>query len=152
MQILRNLGFYISIFFLIIGGLIFSESLTLEYYSDYGPGPGLLTLWTSILIIVLSLLYLFTVIKKEFINLSEVFPKGEGFINIIVCIGSLILFIMIVPSTGFLIGSIVLLLILFKRGYNWLWSIGLSVSVSLIIFGIFGVLLEVPLPTNSLGW
>jgi putative tricarboxylic transport membrane protein len=152
MQLYKNLGIYISIFFLIVSGLIFFESLSLEYYSDYGPGPGLLPLWTSGIIIVLSLLYLVFSIKKDIIDISAVLPKGEGFTNILITMGTLILFIVVVPFTGFFLGSILLLIILFKRGYNWYWSIGLSLVVAVIIFYVFGYLLQVPLPTNKFGW
>lgn len=149
---MKNLGIYISLFFLLIGGVIFWESLSMEYYSDYGPGPGLMPLWTGGAIIVLSLLFLGISVKKEIILFSKVMPKGEGFINVLVCMGSLLLFIIIVPYTGFLIASIITLCILFKRGYNWYWTLGLSTSVAFIIFWVFGILLQVPLPANEYGW
>lgn len=149
---LKNLGIYISLFFLFIGGIVFSQSLSMEYYSEYGPGPGLLPLWTGALIIVLSLFYFGITIKKDVILFSEVLPRGEGITNVLVSMGSLILFMIIVPYTGFLIGSIITLLILFKRGYKWNWALGLSVTVSLVTFGIFGLLLQIPLPVNEFGW
>lgn len=149
---MKNLGVYISLFFLLIGGIILSESLSMEYYSDYGPGPGLLPLWTGGLIIVLSLIYLGITIKKDVILFSQALPKGEGLINVITCMGSLILFMIIVPFAGFLIGSSITLFILFLRGHKWPWALGLSISVAVIIFGVFGVLLQVPLPVNEFGW
>ncbi|MEH7084929.1 tripartite tricarboxylate transporter TctB family protein [Neobacillus drentensis] len=149
---MENLGIYLSLFFLLLGVVVFSQSFTMGYYSEYGPGPGLLPLWTGGLIIVLSLFYLWFSIKKEIILFSKAIPKGEGLINVITCMGSLILFMIIVPFTGFLIGSTITLLLLFKRGYKWPWAIGLSVTVSLVVFGLFDVLLQVPLPVNEFGW
>lgn len=149
---MKNLGVYISALFLLIGGVMFYESLSMEYYTEFGPGPGLMPLWTSAFIIVLSLIYLVVTIKKDTIILSEVLPTGEGLINVLVGIGSILLFIVIVPVTGFIIASILTLFSIFKRGYKWHWSLGLSVSLSLIIFGVFSMLLQVPLPTNQYGW
>ncbi|WP_174350799.1 tripartite tricarboxylate transporter TctB family protein [Paenibacillus sp. JMULE4] len=79
-------------------------------------------------------------------------PKGEGLINVLVCAGSFILFIIIAPLLGFLIGSTITLFLLFMRGYKWYWSLGLSASISFIVFWVFGILLQVPLPVNDLGW
>jgi len=149
---LKNLGVCMAVFFLLFSGIMFWESLSLDYYSEYGPGPGLLPLWVSGLIFVLSLIYLGIALKKEIILFSDVLPKGEGFINVMVCVGSLVLFMIIVPFAGFLISSTITLFILFKRGYRWYWSLGLSASVAFIVFWIFGIVLQVPLPVNDLGW
>ncbi|TVY07950.1 tripartite tricarboxylate transporter TctB family protein [Paenibacillus cremeus] len=149
---MKNLGVYMAIFFLIYSGVMFWESLSMDYYSEYGPGPGLLPLWVSGLIFVLSVAYLVMSFKKEIILLTNVLPKGEGFINVVVCMGSLVLFMVLVPFTGFLIGSTVTLFILFWRGYKWYLSLGLSASIAFIIFWVFGVMLQVPLPVNELGW
>jgi putative tricarboxylic transport membrane protein len=149
---LKNLAFYMSLFFLLFGGIMFWESLTMDYFSEYGPGPGLLPLWVSGLIIVLSLLYLISAFKKDIILFSQVLPKGEGLINVLVCIGSLILFMVIAPLAGFVIASTLTLFLLFLRGYKWYWSMGLSASIACIIFWVFGIILEVPLPVNDLGW
>lgn len=149
---LKNLGVYICAFFLLIGGVMFYESLSMNYYTEYGPGPGLLPLWTSAALIGLSLLYLVVTIKKDVIPLAKVMPKGEGLINVAVGIGSVLIFIVAIPYTGFIASSTLILFCMFKRGYNWYWSIGLSVVVTLIIFVTFGMFLEVPLPTNDYGW
>ncbi|WP_248928410.1 tripartite tricarboxylate transporter TctB family protein [Paenibacillus hamazuiensis] len=149
---MKNLGVYMALFFILFSGIMFWESLSMDYYSEYGPGPGLLPLWVSGFIFVLSIVYLVVALKKEIILFSKILPKGEGLVNVLVCAGSLILFMIIVPFAGFLIGSAVTLFILFMRGYRWYWSAGLSVSIAFIIFWVFGVILQVPLPVNDLGW
>jgi putative tricarboxylic transport membrane protein len=148
----KNLGVYISVFFLLFGGIMLWQSLQLDYYSDYGPGPGLLPLWISSAIIVFSVLNLVLSLKKNIIRIADVIPKGEGLLNVLACIGAFLLFIIIVPYVGFLIGSTVMLFILFSRGFKWYWAIGLSVLIAGIIFWVFGILLQVPLPVNELGW
>lgn len=149
---MKNISVYMAVFFLLFSGVMFWESLSMSYYSEYGPGPGLLPLWVSGIIFVLSVVYLVTAFKKDIILFAHVLPKGEGLVNVLVCMGSLVLFMVLVPLTGFLIGSTVTLFILFLRGYKWYWSLGFSASVAFIIFWVFGVMLQVPLPVNDLGW
>lgn len=148
----KNLGIYIGVFFLLIGAIIFAQSTQLDYYGKYGPGPGLLPMWMGGLTVVLSILYLRTTIKKDVIPFAEALPKGEALANVLACIGAVLLFIVIVPYVGFIAASMIMLFILFKRGYNWYWTLGLSAATTLIIYWSFGVLLQVPLPSNRLGW
>lgn len=149
---MKNLGVHIGIFFLAVSGVIFVQSLRLPYYSDYGPGPGLLPVWVSGIVGVLSLISLAVAVKKEKRDLAALLPKGEGMINVLTSMGSILLFLVIVSYTGFLIASIAALFFLFQRGYRWHWSLGLSVCVSLVVFFIFEVFLRVPLPANEYGW
>ncbi|WP_375162508.1 tripartite tricarboxylate transporter TctB family protein [Paenibacillus sp. Pae15] len=141
-----------AVFFLLYSGIMFWESLSMDYYSEYGPGPGMLPRWVSGLTFVFSIIYLVISLKKDIILFSRILPKGEGLINVLVCAGSFILFIIIAPLLGFLIGSTITLFLLFMRGYKWYWSLGLSASISFIVFWVFGILLQVPLPVNDLGW
>ncbi|ALS21117.1 tripartite tricarboxylate transporter TctB family protein [Paenibacillus naphthalenovorans] len=149
---MKNLGVYMAVFFLLYSGIMFWESLSMDYYSEYGPGPGMLPRWVSGLTFVFSIIYLVISLKKDIILFSRILPKGEGLINVLVCAGSFILFIIIAPLLGFLIGSTITLFLLFMRGYKWYWSLGLSASISFIVFWVFGILLQVPLPVNDLGW
>ena len=128
------------------------QSLSLDYYGEYGPGAGLLPLWVNCFIIVLSLGYLVMAIKKDIILFQKVFPKGDGRVNVLISMGSPILFLIIVPYVGFIVGSIITLFILYMRGYKWYWSLSFSAALSFIIFWVFGTLLQVPLPVNNFGW
>ncbi|WP_279386458.1 tripartite tricarboxylate transporter TctB family protein [Paenibacillus xerothermodurans] len=139
-------------FFLLFSGIMLWESSSMDYYGEYGPGPGMLPLWVSGLIFVCSIVYLCIALKKEIVPVSKILPRGEGLINVLVCIGSLILFMIIAPLWGFLIGSTLSLFLLFSRGYKWYWSLGLSASTASIVFWMFGIVLQVPLPVNDFGW
>lgn len=149
---MRKLGVYVALFFLIYGGVFFGLSLSLEYKSDFGPGPGFLPAWTSGLLLVCSVIYLAIAFKSEIPFIKDVLPKGEGFINVLVTIASLILFMVIVPIVGFVISSIITLFLLFSRGYKWYWGLGLSATVTFIVFWVFGFLFGIPLPVNEYGW
>ncbi|MEH7111312.1 tripartite tricarboxylate transporter TctB family protein [Neobacillus niacini] len=147
-----GLGFFLAVFILIISGIMFWQALPMGYYSEYGPGPGFLPLWINGILIILAVLYLFITLMKSDIALSKVFPKGEGFINVLVSMGAPILFLILIPYTGFVIASMITLFILFIRGFKWYWSLGYSVGLSILLFLVFSTLLRVPLPVNVLGW
>jgi putative tricarboxylic transport membrane protein len=149
---MKNVGVWIGSFMLIFSGIIFWESRSMTYYNGVAPGPGFLPLWLSGILFVLSILYIFRSLKKEIILFSKVLPKGKGLGNIVTLIGSVVLFIIMIPYAGFVISSIVMLFLLFKRGYKWYWGLGLSVVVTMIIFVIFDTMLQVPLPVNDFGF
>lgn len=149
---MKNLEVYISVFFIVFGAIIFRLASSMKYYGDYGPGPGLLPLWISGLMVILSILNLIAAFKKNNTHFSDLLPKGTGLINLLSCIVSFALFIIIVPYTGFIVSSLMMLFILFSRGYKWQWSIGLSVLVTGILFLVFSTVLSIPLPVNQFGW
>jgi len=148
---LKNAGVWVGLVILIIAGTLFWQSLSYDYYSNYGPGPGLLPLWLSGFLILLSLLYIVESIRKERIKLSDIFPKGAGLRKVASIFAAFIVFLIIIPYTGYTIASIVMLFILFFREYKWYWGLGISVAVTLAIFYVFQSLLNVPLPENVFG-
>lgn len=148
---LRNAGIWVGLFLLVASGVIFWQSLGYEYYSDYGPGPGLFPRWISGILFLLSLVYIWDSIKKEIIWFNDILPKGKGLYDVLSIFGSLILFMILVPFTGYSIASLIMLVILFAQGYKWYWGLGLSAVITAIVFFAFETLLNVPLPVNSFG-
>jgi putative tricarboxylic transport membrane protein len=151
-MLLRNAGFCVGIVILCFAILILSQSLSLNYYSDLGPGPGLLPLWLSIILIVLSLSFIFKSLKKEIILFSEILPKDRGLRNILAIVGSVILFIILAPFTGFTIAGISMLSVILVRDYKWFTAVGISTTVTVLLFFVFKSFLNVPLPINALGF
>lgn len=148
----QNAGVWAGILILIFACVIFSQALTLDYYTTLGPGPGLFPLWLSGILIVLSILYIFQSIKKEAVSFAEILSKGRGLGNVVAVLGSVIVFMLIVNFTGFIVASTVLLFILLVREYKWHWGLGISAGVSILLFVVFQVFLGIPLPVNALGW
>jgi len=140
-------GFLILIF----AGTLFFQALSYDYYSDYGPGPGLFPLWLSGLLIVLSIAYIIDCYKKNIIQLKDVLPKGEGLRKIILIMVSLVVFYILAPYTGYSVAGIIMLMILFIKEYKWYWGLGISVVVTFVLFYTFYSVLNVPLPVNSFG-
>jgi putative tricarboxylic transport membrane protein len=149
---MKNAGLYVGFVLLIYSVVMVWQSLTLDYYTAFGPGPGFFPLWISILLLVLSILYLWESTKKEIILLSKILPKGKDLRKILAVLGSVVLFMILVNFTGFVIAGSLLLFLLFIKEYKWYQGIALSISISILLFYIFNTLLNVPLPANAFGW
>lgn len=149
---MKNIEVYVSLFFVLVGGVIVEQALSMQYYSQYGPGPGLLPIWIGGILIVLSVINLIMAYKKNDTQFSELVPKGVGLINLLACVGSFLLFMGIVSFAGFTISSFLMLSILFSRGYKLHWALGMSAFVTGVLFFVFGSVLGVPLPVNEFGW
>lgn len=149
---MKNIEVYVSGFFILIGGAISWQSLSMPIYGEYGPGPGLLPLWVAGIMTVLGVVNLVQSLRRNNTQFADLMPKGTGLINLLACIGSFTLFMIIVGHVGFAISSILMLFILFSRGYKWYWGLGMSFVVTGIVFYVFGSILSVPLPVNQYGW
>jgi len=148
---MKNAGALVGFLILIFAGTLFFQALSYDYYSDYGPGPGLFPLWLSGLLIVLSIAYIIDCYKKNIIQLKDVLPKGAGLRKIILIMVSLVVFYFLAPYTGYSVAGIIMLMILFIREYKWYWGLGISVVVTGVLFYTFYSVLNVPLPVNSFG-
>ena len=60
---MKSLEVYISGFMILFGAVIFRLAYSMEYYGEYGPGPGLLPLWTSGLIVVLAAINIYYLVQ-----------------------------------------------------------------------------------------
>lgn len=149
---IKNAGVWAGFVLLVFYSVFFLQSLSLKYYTKFGPGPGLFPVWLSGILILLILFYIWQSIKKEVILFSDIFPKGRGLGNILAVIGTLFLFMLIVNFTGFTIASTLLLFILLVREFKWHLALGISAGGSIIIFLVFKSLFDIPLPVNMFGW
>lgn len=149
---MQSMEVYISLFFVLVGGLIVEQASAMQYYSQYGPGPGLLPLWIGVILTVLSVINLVMTYKKNDTPFSKLLPKGVGLVNLLACVGSFLLFTGLVSFVGFSISSFLMLSILFSRGYKWYWALAMSAAVTGVLFLVFGSVLGVPLPVNEYGW
>ncbi|GAB7387022.1 tripartite tricarboxylate transporter TctB family protein [Bacillaceae bacterium] len=147
-----NAGAWVGIFVLIFGGIILFQSLSYEYFSDVGPGPGFFPLWASGALIVLTFFYIIISSKKEKILFRDILPKKKELAKVIGIFLSILLFIILAPYTGFSIAGSAMLFFLLIPGYRWYWALGISVTVTVLVFLLFQQLLDIPLPVNSYGW
>jgi len=148
---MRNVGVTVSVFILLFAAFIFYQSFDFEYYGEFGPGPGFFPRWLGGILMVLSLLNIWQSIKGEIVWFSDVMPKGKELKTVLKICGSIILFIVVVPYTGFMIAGTLILFILFYPEYKWYRAIGMSVLTTLVVFVVFKVILHIPLPVNAFG-
>ncbi|MGM7722733.1 tripartite tricarboxylate transporter TctB family protein [Metabacillus sp. Hm71] len=149
---MKNIGVWVGLLLLLFAGIIFWQSLSLEYYGQYGPGPGLLPIWLSGLLGVLSIIYIFSSLKEKNNSVFDLLPKGKVLMKLLSILGSIFLFIIISPYSGFVIASMIVLLILLSPEYKWYSSLGISAAITMILFLGFKTVLNIPLPVNMWGW
>jgi putative tricarboxylic transport membrane protein len=147
----QNAGVWGGLFSLVFSLVFLVTSLQYEYSSNLGPGPGLLPLWLSGLMTILSLFYIAESIKYP-INFRDILPASPALKKIAVILFSLVLFVIIVDYIGFVISSAIFLFLLFRGEFRWFTCLGLAVGVSILLYWIFIILLNIPLPVNELGW
>ena len=147
-----NAGIVAGLVLLVYSITIFVLSFDFDYYTNFGPGPGLLPMWLSGGLIILSILYILESMKKGGIKLRDILPKGRPLGGILTTLAVVPLFMLIVNTTGFVIACILVLFFTLRREYKWYWGLGISVFTSVILFYVFQTLLGVPLPVNSFGW
>lgn len=149
---MKKAGVWAGIITLIYAIIIFQQSLSLDYSTKLGPGPGFFPLWLSGILIVLTLCYIVDSIRHDEIKISEILPGGQASKNIISTVGGLIIFPIVVPYLGFVVSATILQFIMFVRDFKWYIALGFSVAVSIILFFVFQSLLGVTLPVNDFGW
>ena len=140
--------------FMLFSLFYFYNAMQLKLWSSkYAPGPGFIPRWVSGFMFVLSVIAFVQSLKEDGITLERVLPANRtSRINLYVCWGGLIFFLIFVKKLGFVITSGVLLSALFSRGTKWPKAILLSIIVSLCCFVVFKIVLQVQIPTNQFGW
>ena len=140
--------------FLAFALFYFYVAMGLKYWgSVYAPGPGFIPRWTSGAMTVLSTFALINSFKEEGPTLSEILPKERSSrINLFVCWGALLFLLFFVTKLGFNVTASVALSAMLSRGTSWIKAILIGVSLTLICFLVFRVLLQMQIPVNQFGW
>ena len=150
----KNASIWAGTFFLSFSLIFFVTSFSYHYKSKLGGGigPGFLPFWASLLLIVFSVVYLGYAMKKEKIDIHSILPGNEGLKNIVLLFTYMIVFAVIVPYAGFTIANTVMLFLMFRGYFKCYKNLVISTGVSIILYFMFMVFLEVPLPVNVFGW
>ena len=147
----KNASVWAGLLLMGIAILFFTESLHYDYIGQFGPGPAMFPIWLSAILGILSLLYIVESIKIP-VLFHEILPEKEGRRKLFKIIGALVLLVSIISFTGFVIGSTVFLFILLSGGYKWHTSLGIAICISICLYLLFVVFLQIPLPVNRFGW
>ncbi|MCM3653339.1 tripartite tricarboxylate transporter TctB family protein [Metabacillus litoralis] len=143
----------VAVIIFLVAFIFLIQSLSLPYNSEIGPGPGFFPLWLSGILLIVSCIYIYQAIKKvkekeEF----QWFSDKQALKKILYILGTLILFVLLISFLGFLFTSTIFLFLLLVKEYKWYKSLMISIIVTLIVYWVFGTLLDVALPVSVFGW
>ena len=129
------------------------ESRTgLNYYTEYGPGPGFLPFWCSVLLACLSAGWLAQVSLRPVEPPPEGFvPPRDGAVRIVSVIGALLAFALVMGVIGFQLTMFAFLWFLLLRigRRTQLASLLLALAGSAAFTYLFRNRLDVPLPLSG---
>jgi len=137
-----------------LGIFIIQQALVLDYFSEYGLGPGFLPLWLGIVIFTLSL----TLIGIRLLGRPEALEnKGgtsAGTGRALATWGGLMVAIALLSALGFVVSFALLtfLLVLVMERRSPLTSTAVAVGGALGFYLVFSAILGVPLPQGPWGF
>ncbi|MDN5843578.1 MAG: tripartite tricarboxylate transporter TctB family protein [Alcaligenaceae bacterium] len=149
---MKNIGIWVGLLLAAFGASLFIMSLSMSYYGKYGPGPGLFPLWISGLLVVLSVMYIIDSIGKESLSFKNVIPEKRIVKKLATILGAILFFILAAPYLGFFCASVIAVAMLLWRDYSRRWSVTIAVILTAVLYVVFGILLDIPLPVNIWGW
>lgn len=117
------------------------------------PGPGFLPFGLAIVLILFSLILIFSGRSKKGIVPAPFWPH-RTWLRPLLGVGILILFAFTVEWLGFLITTFIFLVIwmgVIER-VRWLTILSVSIGTTAALYLIFALFLDVPLPMGFLKW
>jgi hypothetical protein len=150
----RNSNLWAGIFFLVFSLVIFFNSLSYSYTSRLGGGigPGFLPIWVSLFLAVASVAYIFSAIRKDKLDFSEVLPDKEGVLSVVKLFLYIVLFMVIVKPVGFTLAMAIMLFLMFMGYLKVLINVAVSAGLAVFLFLVFAKWLMLPRPVNMFGW
>lgn len=130
------------------------QSFLLRFYTPQGPGPGLLPLFTSILIAILGAVMFFRATLRVSEPMPEdFFPPMEGAVRILALLGASIAFAVLMAPLGFIASAFAFLVfVLFVVGREKpLIVIAIALLGSVGVYLVFARWLQIPLPRGVFG-
>lgn len=140
---------------MLLAAFLVRESLSLNYYTPLGPGPGFFPFWLSLLLAILSVAMILqaTFGKGEAMS-ADFYAKRKGYLNISAVLGALIGVIVLMKTLGFIVTMLAFYTFLLQA----LGRQGILMTGIIAVVGSFGVyylflkLLSVPLPIGIFGF
>jgi len=136
---------------LILGLAVIFFSAQMEYYSEFGPGPGFLPLWVGICITGCAVVLVFNILRKHGKVGAFLKPRTrEGFKLLIIIIATFLLLPFLGFSIGFGLFAGITMRIMGR--HRWITCGLTAVGIAIGIRYVFGHWLSIPLPTGVIGW
>lgn len=142
------------IIFLAASYVIVESRSRINYYTEYGPGPGFFPFWCGVLMVILTSLWFYQVTFKpvEEGSARDLIPSRAASIRVVAVVVSLCLFAILMGYLGFALTMFAFLLImLFALGRQRVpLTLALSLILSWGITYVFRGMLDVQLPLSSI--
>lgn len=140
-------NFIIAGVFSLLGLLVIAQSLSFPRGRAGIPGPGMIPIMISVLMIAASISLVISTLRM---TPAEDVPLGlltEGHKRVYLCMAILVVYLILMPRIGFCVASFLLLFGLIKWFGNYRYWVCAVVSAFLtgIVFGLFSGVLHVPL-------
>lgn len=137
--------------------VIVVASLSMEYYSSIGPGPGFFTFWLSLILGLLSIGWMFQEFRrkpKEGDEKKTLFPRGKSLVHELEILGAMVFMALFMDILGFQISMFLFLafLLLILGKVNKTTTLIISLVGSVGLFYLFTGWLDVQLPHSSLAF
>jgi len=152
---MRKYNFITGVIWLIIATLIFSESLRLGLGKFNFPGPGFFPFLTTIPLAFLSLMLIWEAapLKRQKVKETQaVWAADTNWGKIILTLAALISYVFLLEQLGYLLGTFLLMLFLFKSIEPQKWIIATLASIAAVglSYFIFNVWLQCQFPEGIL--
>jgi len=136
---------------LILGLTVVFFSSQMEYYSEFGPGPGFLPLWVGVVFIGCAIFVIINVLRKH--DRIGTFFKPRTKLGLRVLVIIFITFLLL-PLLGFSIGLALFVGITMRNmgKHRWVSCSLTAVVTAICIHLIFISWLTIPLPQGLIGW
>lgn len=133
----------------LFAALWIATALGLPYLGDYAPGSGFLPLWLGVCLLVLSTIHVVTSLRAP----AAAAPAGHWRKVVAVTLG-LIACVAVIEPLGFVVAVSAYLLFLLRsvEKESWRTSLGVSIGTVAVLFGLFRLWLQVPLPKGPWGF
>ncbi len=147
-QITGAVLFAASVFYIV-------EAAKMPFMAGKTPGSGWLPLILGALMALLAvLLFISGTVRAASADSTVSWPTGNGLVNNAAILIGLVIAVLILEAAGFLAASLVFLFALFTilGRYRLIYSLAASVIASLILYCVFRVWLDIPLPAGFINF
>ena len=133
----------------LFAALWIATALGLPYLGDYAPGSGFLPLWLGVSLLVLSIIHVVTNVRTPVAG-----ARAGHWRKVVAVTLGLIVCVAVIEKLGFVVAVAIYLLFLLRavEKESWRTSLGVSVGTIVVLFGLFRVWLQVPLPKGPWGF
>jgi putative tricarboxylic transport membrane protein len=146
-----NAGVWVGLVIAVLAVVFFFLSLKFPYTSYVGPGAGFFPFWVCLTLFIFSVLLAIESYRHGE-KVEDFLPKGKKLRAILMVLGALVLYVASITFLGYISASVIFLFILFYNTFKWYVNLGVSIGVALLMFLLFKVFLQIPLPLNIFGF